>query len=351
MFVCLSSGYRPRYLRDIARSIALPPGAWLAFRYNREWIADDVLRRLEPPADPTKLNGSDVLIAYIDQHDSSQAIEIVPCRFATLHDVAPLGQTTSLQLELRDLAYAADLVAVNDLLKQRAPATFPHRTNGTIEGAYWFETDVLPGISPANDEATWEKLVAQLGARTEFANERFFYKVEGIVDLGSRKVRAPKKNVFRLRPGRDYELRLYHFSPGKDDAEAELQASVLGVPVEFTMTPELLLDSRYDLKRLAFRTGSPVPGQNGVMTLRRRALGSNANWEWDLDLRLRVGAAIGRQLLFGLLVGLFLMVTPIVAAYSNSKLSAHDQLLIAVVGAISSLLAGFAAAFGLKRSI
>ena len=35
MFVCLSSGYRPRYLRDIVRSLALPKGAWLAFRYNR----------------------------------------------------------------------------------------------------------------------------------------------------------------------------------------------------------------------------------------------------------------------------------------------------------------------------
>jgi hypothetical protein len=45
------------------------------------------------------------------------------------------------------------------------------------------------------------------------------------------------------------------------------------------------------------------------------------------------------------------MVSPIVAAYSNSKLSAHDQLVIALVGAASSLLAGFAAAFGLKRSI
>jgi hypothetical protein len=153
-----------------------------------------------------------------------------------------------------------------------------------------------------------------------------------------------------LRSGRDYELRVYHFSPSNDDAEAELQASVLGVPIEFTMTPELLLDSRYDLKRLAFRTGSPVPGERGVLTLRRKALGGD-EWEWDLDLSLRVRAAVRRQLLFGLLVGLFLMVTPIVAAYSNSKLTTNQQLIIALVGAVSSLLAGLAAAFGLKRSI
>src|SRR5437588_10146512 len=117
MFVCLSSGYRPRYLRDIVRSLALPKGAWLAFRYNRESIAEDIQRRLDPPADPMKLKGAEVLIAYVDQLDADKAIEIVPCRYATLRDVAPLGQTASLQLELGELAYAADLFGLNELLR------------------------------------------------------------------------------------------------------------------------------------------------------------------------------------------------------------------------------------------
>jgi hypothetical protein len=72
-----------------------------------------------------------------------------------------------------------------------------------------------------------------------------------------------------------------------------------------------------------------------------------------LDLSVRGRAAVRRQLLFGLfgLVGMFLVITPIIAAYSNSKLSSRDQLTTALVGAISSLLAGFAADFGLKPSI
>jgi hypothetical protein len=53
----------------------------------------------------------------------------------------------------------------------------------------------------------------------------------------------------------------------------------------------------------AFRAGSPVPGERGVLTLRRRALGAADKWEWDVDLSLRVRAAVGRQLLFGVLVG------------------------------------------------
>jgi hypothetical protein len=64
-----------------------------------------------------------------------------------------------------------------------------------------------------------------------------------------------------------------------------------------------------------------------------------------------VRAAVLRQLLFGLLVAVSLAVTPILAAYSNSNLSSHDQRTIAVVASISSLLVGITAAFGLRRSI
>lgn len=350
MFVCLSSGYRPRYLRDIARSLALPEGTWLAFRYDRRWIGPDLQRRLDLSKHRKQLKGAEVVIAYIDQSDKSKEIEIVPCRYATLVDVASVGQTASLQLEVRELAHAAELATFNEELRERA-ALLPRRTEGGVEGAYWFEVDALPAAERSTSDSTWEEIVAQLAPRTDFANERFFYRVQGITDVGRGRILHAKRNSFLLRPGRDYELRLYHYYPGEESVEAEVQASVTGVPIEFTMTPELLLDSRYDLKRIPFRTGSPVPAERGVLTLRRRGRADNQKWEWDLDLGLRVHAAILRQLLFGLLVAAFLAVTPILAAYSNSNLSSHDQRTIAIVASISSLLVGITAAFGLRRSI
>jgi hypothetical protein len=153
-----------------------------------------------------------------------------------------------------------------------------------------------------------------------------------------------------LRPGRDYELRLYHYYPNDDDVQAEVQASFTGAPVEFTATPELLLDSRYDLKRIPFRSGTPVPGERGVLSLRRRRVGEE-RWEWDLDLGLLVRAAWFRQVLFGLVVAFFLAVPPIVGAHENSNLSNHAQHVITVAAILSSLLAGITAAFGLRRSL
>jgi hypothetical protein len=350
MFVCLSSGYRPRYLRDIARSLALPRGTSLAFRYERRWIPTELQERLAEPKQRKKLHGADVVIAYIEQTDENKPIEIVPCRYARLAKIASVGHTVSLELEVRELAYARDLADFNKYLQAEYPTLVPRRTAAGIEGAYWFEVNALPGVERATGEAIWEELVAQLAPRRDFANERFFYSVQGIVDIRSDKTRRVRRNLVRLRPGRDYELRLYHYYPKDDDVQAEVQASITGVPVEFTATPELLLDSRYDLKRIPFRSGAPVPGERGVLTLRRRRVGEE-KWEWDLDLGLLVRAAWFRQVLFGLVVAFFLAVPPIVAAYQNSNLSNHAQHVITVAAILSSLLAGITAAFGLRRSL
>lgn len=351
MFICLSSGYRPRYLRDIARALALPYGSWLAFRYERQWIPEGLQRELESKKQREKLRGSEILIAYVDQSSDGRPIEVVPCRYARLVDVASVGQTASLQLEIRDFAHAEDLGAFNKHLRETYPMLLPRRKDdGGFEGAYWFQVSAAPGVTHSDDDAIWERIIAQLASRPDFAQERFFYSVLGIIEIGREKARRPRKNLVRLRPSRDYELRLYHYYPSDNDGQAQLQASVAGASLEFTATPEVLLDSRYDLKRIPFRTGAPVPGQRGVLTLRRRRP-SDDEWEWDLDVGLRIAAAWLRQTIFGLLVAVGLAVPPIVAAYQNSSLSNHAQRVITVVSVIASVAVAVAAAFGLRRSV
>jgi hypothetical protein len=93
-----------------------------------------------------------------------------------------------------------------------------------------------------------------------------------------------------------------------------------------------------------------VPGQRGVLTLRRRRP-NEEEWEWDLDLGLRVGTAWIRQTIFALLIAGGLAVTPIIAAYQSNALSNHARDVITIVSILSSLAVGIAAAFGLRRSV
>jgi hypothetical protein len=349
-FLCLSSGSRPRYRRDIARALALPTGTRIQFRYARKWIDPSILGQIDDRKRRKKLRGASCLVAYVDQ--ASDDIEIVPCRLAKLVDAVALGQTVTLQLAVAEFAFAADLASLNDALRSQAGGSLPHRVDGDVEGLYWFELRQLPELISSSEFGTWENIIEQIAVRPDFVTERFFYAVQGLVDVSSDKQLRPAKHyAYNVRPSHDYDLRMYHFHPTEGNPDAILGATVSGVPVSFTVTPEVLLDSRYDINLFRFRTGSPVTGERGVLTVRRRQRGVGQDWEWEFDLPLRVRGALLRRLGFGLLVGTFLAVTPVVAAYSNSKLSAHNQLIVALVGALASYAAGITAAFGLRRSL
>jgi hypothetical protein len=350
-FLCLSSGSRPRYRRDIARALSLPTGMRIQFRYARKWIDPSILSQIDERKQRKKLRGASCLIAYVDQAPGSGDVEIVPCRFAKLVDAVTLGQTVTLQLAVAEFAFAADLASVNDALRSQAGGSLPHRVDGDVEGLYWFELSKLPELTSSSEFGAWENIIEEIAVRPDFIAERFFYAVQGLVDVSTDKPLRPAKHyAYNLRSNRDYDLRMYHFHPTEGNPDAMLGATVSGVPVSFTVTPEVLLDSRYDINLFRFRTGSPVTGERGVLTVRRRQRGAQ-DWEWEFDLPLRVRGALVRRLGFGLLVGTFLAVTPVVAAYSNSKLSAHNQLIVALVGALASYAAGITAAFGLRRSL
>jgi hypothetical protein len=76
----------------------------------------------------------------------------------------------------------------------------------------------------------------QLAPRPDFAEERFFYSVRSINEIGCDDAVNAEKNTFKLRPARDYELRLYHYYPSEGNVEAEIRASATGAPLEFTVT-------------------------------------------------------------------------------------------------------------------
>jgi hypothetical protein len=351
MYVCLSSGARPRYRRDIIRALAMPTGTWIQFRYAREWVAPAILADLVDAKKRKALAGKDVLISYVDQTELQQDPELLPCRMASLVDVVPLGRTVSLQLELADFALASDLTQFNDEAKSLAGDVFPRREADGLKGAYWFEISRSPNsIARSSGLATWESIVQQVATRPDFQEEHFFYTVEGLVDVAPTKPLAAKRNMFHMRANREYDLRIYHYHPTHGDPRAQIGLETSHASLSFTTNPEVLLDSRYDLKRIRLRTMAPESREPGVLTIRRQEQGK-PEWEWEFDLPIQVRATFWRKIGFGLLVGCFLAVSPIVGAYSNPSLSAGSRQVISLVAIVTGILAGVTAAFGLRRSL
>ena len=272
MHLCLSSGHRPRYRRDIVRTLAMPAGSWIQFRYAVKWIAPTIASQLDDRNQRKKLRGTRILIAYVDQADLSADPEIVPCRYAKLVDVVRLGHTSSLQLELGAFAHAEDLAQVNEALRAKAADHLPRRVAGEVEGCYWVEMDdQVAGLTDSRDPRGVDLVVGQLAPRSDFREDRFFYTVADLVDLGNDKVVVAKDNLCKLRPSRTYDLEIYHYHPTVGDPDSFLSVTTSADSVSFAMTPEIVLDSKYDLKRVRLRTAPPAAPDQGVMTLWRRA--------------------------------------------------------------------------------
>ena len=70
MYICLSSGIRPRYRDDVLRTLAMPAGTRLQLRYDQNWVAPEVLQAVSHGT----ILDVPVLIAYVDQSSNRSRI-------------------------------------------------------------------------------------------------------------------------------------------------------------------------------------------------------------------------------------------------------------------------------------
>ena len=186
MFVCLSSGAKPRYRQDILRAIAMPRGALLQFRYGLELVAENIQARIRNET----TGGERVLIAYLDQSDRTKPPEFVPCRFAKMVAARIHGSTTSLTFELDSFAYVEDVEGFNSHLRNVCRDNLPFRQTANDEyaqGAFWFEVpaEAVNNVIPTCDLQNWESIIKQLVRHQDFARENCFYTIEGLYDVSA----------------------------------------------------------------------------------------------------------------------------------------------------------------------
>jgi len=346
MFVCLSSGASPRYRQDILRALGMPHGASLQFRYQSKWIAPSVFGKVKDG----KIINSRALVAYVDQSIPGQAPELIPCRFASISEASIHGTTVSLVLNLGEIALATNLQAFNTEMRTQSSGTLPSWQSGSLVGHYWFE--VLPGpttVTASENISDWETVVSQLATHTEFSNEGGFYAVLGMSPLESAQTVQFKKGRYELASGTEYELRIYHYSPGSSPLDTRLTLATSSPWLMFTTNPLLMLDSRYDLKRVRIKTGKPSSTEPAILCV-LRSEGATQTPELQFDLPVAVRSNFGWTLLYGAVLGVLLAGPQIIAAFSNPTLPRMNAYFISLMSGVLGLFAGIFAAFGLKKS-
>jgi hypothetical protein len=325
----------------------MPWGSILQFRYHKRWIATGVLANREI----TERRNPLALVAYIDQSDPNRTPEIIPCRFASIVDVTEHGTTVSIQLELKDFAYAEDLTKFNGELQTAAAGSLPAwQANGKLKGDYWLDANPAPtAIIRSANLADWERIVDQLAARHEFKDEGCFYTVVAMNDVASHEAVPVNKQRYEFTPGHEYELQLYHYYPTSVPLVTRLTLTTTSQWLAFTTNPVLSLDSRYDLKRGRFTARKPTTADQAVISVLRDPGGGRLPY-LDFDLPVLVRGVFWRTLVYGIILGVLLAGPQIVAALSNPSLPSKNVVLVCVTSGIIGVITGIVAAFGLKKS-
>lgn len=349
MLLCLSSGSSRRYRDDVRRSLAQPWGSVLQFRYLKRYFAAGVLEGTKNTKGP-----SHVLIAYLDLSDQSKVPEVVPCRFALLKEVAEAGTAVALQLELQEFAVASDVADANREIREKAkgnvPVWEPDGEKKKAKGDYCLEVKTDPAtISRSQKLDDWEKIVAELAKRADFKEETSFYTMLGITETPSKAAIAVNQGKYDLRPGREYEVDLYHFYP-KDSVLTDcLTLTTTSQWLTFTRNPTLQLDSRYDLKHTRFKTGKPTSGEDIWLSVTRNTKEAGMP-QVEFDLIGHVGGNRWQTLAYGLVLGCLLAGPQIITTLTNPNLPPDKTVSICIACGLIGLLTGVLAAFGLKKS-
>jgi hypothetical protein len=336
--VLLSSGARQRYRQDILRAISMPPGAILQFRYFSRWVAPSVRAK---PSGVRAQPFETCLIAYLDQSDPTRTPEIVPCRFAKVKEIEVSGTTFTVRMALGDYGLAKNLPEVNRELRA-AYAGVPHwkgpatkgpdgKPVGDLEGHFWFEASTLASVANTTQEADWEKIVSQLAQHNDYRDERYFFAFRGLhvavanstlASTSSLPTIAPSvEGDYVLVPGKEYELRLYHYLPRDSQVDPDRLLTITSSTpmVEFTSNTSLQMDSGYDVKTVRFRLNPSATAASAFLTL---AGGDRHNKQtiWWFDLPIRIETSWWGELGIALLVGVVLAGPQITSAISDRRL-------------------------------
>lgn len=353
MFICLSSGARPRYRQDIIRAIAMPQGSRLQFRYRLDLVAERVKQRIKGGT----YKNIRVLIAYLDQQDRAKAPELVPCRFGRVVHAQIHGSTTSLVFVLEEFAYAENIEAFNNQARSVSGDILPARRSPEdkyAEGAFWLEVgdEILGNVISTRDLGDWERIVCQLAQRKDFESENCFYMIEGFYEVEDEGKVNMKRGVYHMKPSREYEVRIYHFLPKTAQRTVSLRIGISRPSISFTTNCIQTIDSEYDMKRVRFKTGRPVLSEKSVLSVfRTNGNDSNKIETMDFDIQLQTSGTWILKLVIGIVIGILLAAPHATAALGNNQLSDKMKGIIVLVSVITGVFAGVIATFGLKKSI
>jgi|HubBroStandDraft_2_1064218.scaffolds.fasta_scaffold00775_3 hypothetical protein len=349
--LCLSSGLAPQYRLDILKSLALPRGTYVQFRYSEDIIATS----LRTPLARNEMCGAKVLLAHVDcnlaARQSNGLCTITPCRYSVLVSSRKLGSFYFLQFRVEEFAYWGDSASSQQEIRGDRPCW----DNANQLSGLWcleFEISEQAWLKEKQLEG-WQNVIKLLKKSEDFAKEPFFFAVEGLYVRGEEQPCEATDGEFVLRSERDYAIRIFHFHPDADKHKMTVGAGVIKVDVsqpqiEAVTSPTLPVASPYDLKSFHFRTAASPASRFGSIVVRCTQDGGEPNTSQpELFIPTKVKLAWFRATRLILAIAALLFAQQYLSAQAKGAVS--EGIVVALV--LLALATAVVAVLGLKKPV
>jgi len=346
MLLCLSSGGSRRYRDDVLRAAGLPAGTVLRFRYDQKYLSPGLSQQV----DDTSIQGRCALIAYSDNSSRELQPVFIPCRYAKITKARRIGTTVSFDLKVAEFALAPDLDAFATEIKQLSAGQAPKRdVDGTLGGLFCIALHANPkAITKSVKDEFWQSFISQITDRADFRSYDAFVLLRGVFDSKGHILPPGDGGVYKLYGGRQYDLSLYQFHPSRTPNGDSITASAASDRIQFTSTPTLVLDSRYDHKDIHF---TALPGSERDRSFFQIKIVKKDNPLTAVEFELNYVMPVPFWRTVGLITGTaaFLAIPTVTSALTDSHLHGRKFEFLVAVTLLSSLAAATIAAFGIRR--
>jgi hypothetical protein len=272
-----------------------------------------------------------------------------------------------LQFELGALRSTDDLDNFQRTLPDNSPRWLQDSKGNFIADAggkpkrvgHWCQeiSSALLGTSVQDSFQGWQAIITQLGQREDFARQPYFHMVEG---LFRRKKGVPDGERINLVDGEyhldarsEYELRIFHFDPNSDGhggiATQTLQLDAPEPLFSMRSSSILIIDSPYDLKTVHFGTGETNRLTYGSLCLQPQGGRPEDQMVPELFFPVTVRGDSLRLVGNGLILGLLLTVTQMIAAFSKGTFDGWK--LVALLIVVLGFGTGFFVSFGMRKPL
>jgi hypothetical protein len=301
-------------------------------------------------------------LAYLEAADSNASTTLIPCRNAVVRYSEPIGEYASIELELRDFAYADDLDKFRRDIEGQSFELIPRwvATSGKLDltGAWVHQLpNQLKSFASGMEHELWQAVTKQLASQHGFKDHPFFYRVDRLRNLNSQSDLFPVSNSYQLKAAQAYRLRIIHYDPRDESSDAApsrksfwLLVRCEGEGLRAISSQDIAIDSPYDVHDISLRTPNITNRERSLVSLYRndsptRSPSIEAAAK-DFDLSVDVHGNHTRTLSIAIIVGMLLGFQQLV---SISKTPGGLDVTSGVLAISIGILASIVAAFGLRK--